>query len=89
MSSFHHAIHPPGSEQSIDFSTRVLRRRRRDGPVAQIRDGELQAAHLIVQTAESLAHRFVLRGIHDLDRATFVDEVGRLLTRYASGRAVQ
>jgi AcrR family transcriptional regulator len=40
------------------------------------------AAHLVVQTAESLAHRFVLRGIHELDQATFVEEVTRLLARY-------
>jgi AcrR family transcriptional regulator len=39
-------------------------------------------AHLIVQTTESLAHRFVLRGIHDLDRADFVTEVMRLLVGY-------
>ncbi len=41
------------------------------------------AAHLIVQTTESLAHRFVLRGIHDLDRAGFVAELTRLLLGYA------
>lgn len=39
-------------------------------------------AHLIVQTSESLAHRFVLRGIHDLDRAGFVAELTRLLVGY-------
>jgi AcrR family transcriptional regulator len=39
-------------------------------------------AHLIVQTTESLAHRFVLRGIHDLDRADFVAELTRLLAGY-------
>lgn len=39
-------------------------------------------AHLIVQTTESLAHRFVLRGIHDLDRAGFVSELTRLLAGY-------
>lgn len=40
-------------------------------------------AHLIVQTTESLAHRFVLRGIHDLDRAGFASELTRLLVGYA------
>jgi hypothetical protein len=38
-----------------------------------------------VQTTESLAHRFVLRGIHDLDRAGFVRELTRLLLGYALG----
>jgi AcrR family transcriptional regulator len=46
------------------------------------------AAHLIVQTAESLAHRFVLRGIHDLDRVHFVEQVTRLLAGYARERRV-
>jgi hypothetical protein len=38
-----------------------------------------------VQTTESLAHRFALRGIHDLDRAAFVRELTRLLVGYALG----
>jgi len=42
-------------------------------------------AHLIVQTTESLAHRFVLRGIHDLGRADFVRELTRLLIGYVGG----
>jgi AcrR family transcriptional regulator len=48
------------------------------------------AAHLIVQTSESLAHRFVLRGIHDLGRGAFVRELTRLLLGYVGeepGRA--
>jgi hypothetical protein len=40
------------------------------------------AAHLIVQTTESLAHRFVLRGIHELGRSDFVAELTRLLAAY-------
>jgi hypothetical protein len=40
------------------------------------------AAHLVVQTTETLAHRFVLRGIHDLDRDAFAAELTRLLSRY-------
>jgi AcrR family transcriptional regulator len=40
------------------------------------------AAHLVVQATESLAHRFVLRGIHDLDRERFAAELTRLLARY-------
>lgn len=48
------------------------------------------AAHLFVQTAEALTHRFAHQGIHDLPRDRFVAEVGRLLTGYlraASARA--
>jgi AcrR family transcriptional regulator len=40
------------------------------------------AAHLLVQTAEALTHRFAHEGIHDLPRARFVDEVVALLTGY-------
>lgn len=43
-------------------------------------------AHLVVQTAEALAHRFVLRGIHDLDREAFLEQVTRLLVGYARAR---
>lgn len=43
-------------------------------------------AHLIVQTAEALSHRFVLRGIHDLDRQAFVEQTTRLLSGYAATR---
>ena len=60
-----------------------LRRRR-----LAVRDPDV-AAHLVVQATESLAHRFVLRGIHELDQSTFVEEVTRLLARYlgtSSGR---
>jgi AcrR family transcriptional regulator len=54
------------------------------GARPSLRDADT-AAHLIVQTSESLAHRFVLRGIHDLDRAEFVRELTRLLLGYALG----
>lgn len=40
------------------------------------------AAHLVVQTAESLAHRFVIRDIHDLPRKRFAAELTLLLARY-------
>jgi hypothetical protein len=46
-------------------------------------------AHLVVQTAEALAHRFVLRGIHQLDRRAFVQHATTLLVPYASRRTVQ
>ena len=40
------------------------------------------AAHLVVQTAEALTHRFAHQGIHDLPRDRFVAEVTRLLVGY-------
>lgn len=45
------------------------------------------AAHLVVQTAEALTHRYSSQGIHDLPRDRFVAEVVRLLLGYlgASG----
>jgi hypothetical protein len=55
----------------------ILRARRAGG------DDPDTCAHLIVQTAEALAHRFVLRGIHDLDRDAFVEQTTRLLAGYA------
>jgi len=81
---FDEAEHPPDAhacvlrfEESLAHALeRALRHRR-----LAVGDRDL-AAHLVVQTVESLAHRFVLRGIHDLDQAAFVDEVTRLLTRY-------
>jgi AcrR family transcriptional regulator len=81
---FDEAEHPPEAhacvlrfEESLAHSLAALLERRRP-PLA---DADL-AAHLVVQTTESLAHRFALRGIHDLDRAAFVDEVTRLVARY-------
>jgi AcrR family transcriptional regulator len=43
------------------------------------------AAHLIMQCGEALTHRFVHHGLHDLDRAAFVEEVVDLLDRYVRG----
>lgn len=40
------------------------------------------AAHLVVQTAEALTHRFAHQGIHDLPRDRFVAEVVTLLLGY-------
>jgi AcrR family transcriptional regulator len=42
------------------------------------------AAHLVVQTAEALTHRFAQEGIHDLGRDAFLDEVVRLLLGYVT-----
>lgn len=54
----------------------------------RLRDADTRA-HLIVQTTESLAHRYVLRGIHDLAREAFVREVTRLLVGYAAARGAR
>ena len=40
------------------------------------------SAHLVVQTAEALTHRFAHEGIHELARDRFIDEVVALLTGY-------
>jgi AcrR family transcriptional regulator len=52
------------------------------------------AAHACVlrfeeSLAHALAHRYALRGIHDLARAAFVREVTRLLVGYASARGAR
>ena len=81
---FDEAAHPPEAhacvlrfEESLAHALeRILRQRR-----LALRDADV-SAHLVVQTAESLSHRFVLRGIHELDRDTFVDEVTQLLASY-------
>ncbi len=44
------------------------------------------AAHLVVQTAEALTHRFAHEGIHGLPRERFVDEVVSLLSGYLRRR---
>ncbi|MCP4005663.1 MAG: TetR/AcrR family transcriptional regulator [bacterium] len=81
---FDEAEHPPEThscvlrfEESLAHALEAVLLRRGLG----IDDMDL-AAHLVVQTAESLAHRFVLRGIHELDQDRFVEEVTRLLARY-------
>ncbi|MFQ5415932.1 MAG: TetR/AcrR family transcriptional regulator C-terminal domain-containing protein [Myxococcota bacterium] len=81
---FDEATHPPKAhacvlrfEESLAHTLeRVLREQH-----LEIRDPDV-AAHLVVQTTESLSHRFVLRGIHQLDQRTFVEEVTLLLARY-------
>ena len=81
---FEEAEHPPEThacvlrfEESLAHALEGALRERR----VVVQDVDL-AAHLVVQTVESLAHRFVLRGIHELDQDAFVEEVTRLLTRY-------
>jgi len=81
---FDQADHPPAAhacvlrfEESLAHALATSLR----GMRPSLRDPDA-AAHLIVQTTESLAHRFVLRGIHDLGRDAFVGEVTRLLIGY-------
>jgi AcrR family transcriptional regulator len=45
------------------------------------------AAHLIVQAAESLIHRFVLHGIHEVEAQRFLDELVRLFSSYLAAGA--
>lgn len=85
---FEEADHPPRAhacvlrfEQALAHALESALRARRMGG-----DDPDAAAHLIVQTAEALAHRFVLRGIHDLDREAFLEQVTRLLVGYARAR---
>lgn len=85
---FEEASHPPRAhacvlrfEESLAHTLEAVLRARGAGG-----EDPDTAAHLIVQTAEALAHRFVLRGIHDLDREAFVRETTRLLAGYARVR---
>jgi AcrR family transcriptional regulator len=85
---FEEAQHPPETHACVLRFEETLAHALADGLRTRrlrIDDADL-AAHLIVQTTESLAHRFVLRGIHELDQAAFVDEVTRLLARYLGAR---
>jgi AcrR family transcriptional regulator len=84
---FEEAEHPPEAhacvlrfEESLAHALEGVLRQRQ----IAVGDPDL-AAHLIVQATEGLAHRFALRGLHELGRATFVDEVTRLLERYLGG----
>jgi AcrR family transcriptional regulator len=81
---FEEAAHPPEAHACVLRHEEALAHAleaalRREGLAIDDPD---TAAHLVVQTAECLAHRFVLRGIHDLDRETFAAELTRLLARY-------
>jgi AcrR family transcriptional regulator len=79
------AEHPPAAHACLLRFEESLAHALADclrGVHPSLRDADTRA-HLIVQTSESLAHRFVLGGIHDLGRAGFVREVTRLLVGYA------
>lgn len=82
---FEEADHPPAShacvlrfEEALAHALESALRARGAGG-----DDPDTAAHLIVQTTEALAHRFVLRGVHDLDPEGFVEHATRLLAGYA------
>jgi AcrR family transcriptional regulator len=82
---FDQAEHPPAAHACVLRYEESLAHALADslrGLQPSLRDADTRA-HLIVQTTESLAHRFVLGGIHDLDRAGFVRELTRLLVGYA------
>jgi AcrR family transcriptional regulator len=84
---FSEAAHPPElhacvlqMEESLAHSLEALLVR-----CDEVHVGDTDtAAHLVMQTAEALTHRFVHHGIHDLDRDAFVREVVTLLSRYVS-----
>ena len=82
---FEEAPHPPQSHAcSLRLEEQLahtLERALRDSTEVAIADTDT-AAHLIVQTVEALAHRFVLHGLHDLRRKRFVAEVTQLCARY-------
>jgi AcrR family transcriptional regulator len=85
---FEEAPHPPQlhacllqlEERLAHQLEEILRAR----PEAQVTDPDT-AAHLVVQVLESLTHRFVLRGIHDLSDERFTDEVVKLVGAYLGG----
>jgi AcrR family transcriptional regulator len=85
---FEEMPHPPGADACVLRSEDSIAHRLRTAldadPACRTPDADL-AAHLVVQTAEALAHRFVLHGIHGLGEEPFADEVTRLLLRYLGG----
>ena len=87
---FEEMPHPPGADACVLKSEDALAHRLRSAleadPACRAPDADL-AAHLVVQTAEALAHRFVLHGIHGMPEARFAEEVSELLLRYLAGGA--
>lgn len=85
---FEEMPHPPGSDACVLHAEDALAHRLslalEADPACRAGDADL-AAHLVVQTAEALAHRFVLHGIHGVPEARFVDEGVRLLLGYLAG----
>jgi AcrR family transcriptional regulator len=85
---FEEMPHPPGADACVlrleDALAHRLRGALEADPACGAGDPDL-AAHLVVQTAEALAHRFVLHGIHGMPEARFAEEVAELLMRYLAG----
>jgi AcrR family transcriptional regulator len=85
---FEEMPHPPGADACVlrveDALAHRLRSALEADPACTASDPDL-AAHLVVQTAEGLAHRFVLHGIHGMPEARFAEEVAELLMRYLAG----
>jgi AcrR family transcriptional regulator len=85
---FEEMPHPPGADACVlrleDALAHRLRSALEADPACRAVDPDL-AAHLVVQTAEALAHRFVLHGIHGMPEARFAEEVAALLMRYLAG----
>jgi AcrR family transcriptional regulator len=82
---FEEMPHPPGADACVlrleDALAHAFRAALEREPGCRLPDPDL-AAHLVVQTAEALAHRFVLHGIHGMPEGRFAEEVTRLLMRY-------
>ncbi len=82
---FSEAPHPPELHACVLQVEEKLAHRietlLRDSAEVRIEDADT-AAHLLVQTAEALTHRFAHQGIHDLPRDRFVAEVVTLLMGY-------
>jgi AcrR family transcriptional regulator len=85
---FEEMPHPPGADDCVlhleDELAHRLGAALAADPACAAANPDL-AAHLVVQTAEALAHRFVLHGIHGMPEARFAEEVTELLMRYLSG----
>jgi AcrR family transcriptional regulator len=81
---FEEMPHLPGADACVLRGEEALAHRLGEAlarAACSVPDADL-AAHLVVQTAEALAHRFVLHGIHGMPEPRFADEVTALLLRY-------
>ena len=85
---FTDAPHPPELHACVlqmeESLTRDLQRRLERCPGVVLGEDDT-VAHLVVQTAEALTHRFVETGLHELSTDDFVVEVVALLEGYVAG----
>jgi hypothetical protein len=58
----------------------------RENPEVRIQDYET-AAYLVVQTIETLIHKFIVEPRDQVSRERFADELVRMLVRYLRGDA--